>query len=185
MSKILKLIVIVLLAAVLVIGIWWWLKKGGADNQPAGGNIVATSTPQVGLEDIGNVKIDDSDRALTQTSLGWAERFATYSNHDNYQNFEELNAVMTENMRGQVKILTDKLRREHRPDDAYWGITSQALTANIQSGSAAEGQIKISVKLQRHEVGQNLDKDYQQDLIFDIVKNGADWQINDAQLKNL
>ena len=179
MNKFLKILIIILLLAIIVVGIWWWLQKKQIKVPQIlkGNDSETTSTPQVGLEDIGNLKVDDSDRSLIQLSLGWAERFASFSNHDGYQNFVELNSVMTQNAKDQTKILTDGFKKEHKLNDPYWGITSQALTANIESGGMANGQAKIVVKLQRHETGQNLDKNYQQDLIFEIVKSGSVWQI--------
>lgn len=187
MTKFLKILIIILLLAVIGVGIWWWLQKKQTTNLPAlnSDGSEATSTPQVGLEDIGNLKTDDTDRALIQLSLGWAERFASYSNHDNYQNFVELNSVMTQNAKEQNKILVDGFKKEHKLNDPYWGITSQALTATIESGGVASSQAKIVVKLQRHEVGQNLDKNYQQDLIFEIIKSGSIWQIQSAEFGKL
>ncbi len=179
MPKIIRWLFIVLLLVIIGWALWWWFIQRPAHND----NLVPLNdgqsalTPQVGMEDVGNLPVAVDDRVLIQKALNWGERFATYSNHDNYQNFAELYSVMTENMRAQNQSFIDQLRAAHKPTDPYWGITSRALTAAIQSGGASSGSTTIKVSLQRHETGQNLDQTYPQDLLFEIVKIDTDWFI--------
>jgi len=168
--------------------------KGSAiitpDNQTTDINVeqVGTTTPS----DIprNNQKYDVSQEAnhvFNQTDLAkrakyFAERFGSYSNQSNYENFSDLEIFMTEDFASWSVSYVKQLRENAPSFETYYGISTRALTTEVISYDEKNSQAEVDVLTERSEsssLGGDLES-YRQNISLKFVKVDNDWLVDAA-----
>ena len=160
------------------------------DNQTTDINVeqVGTTTPS----DIprNNQKYDVSQEAnhvFNQTDLAkrakyFAERFGSYSNQSNYENFSDLEIFMTEDFASWSVSYVKQLRENAPSFETYYGISTRALTTEVISYDEKNSQAEVDVLTERSEsssLGGDLES-YRQNISLKFVKVDNDWLVDAA-----
>lgn len=116
--------------------------------------------------------------AVKNVAFSFAERFGTFTNQSNYENFKDLNSVLTASAQTWLSnVYLPELRKLHDPEGFFYRIITQSRTAEFleQTDSA----VKIKIKTEREEtIGDSETKIFNQDLIIELVKANDNWMIN-------
>ncbi|MFA6534256.1 MAG: hypothetical protein WCT37_03725 [Patescibacteria group bacterium] len=114
--------------------------------------------------------------SLERQAASFAERFGSYSNQNNFENFRDLLPLMTDSM----KAWTEKQMSQPRATGAYWGVTTRAFTVKI--AETGKDSVSFLITTQRRESGAdtNQTKSYNQDLKLTYVKTGDQWLVDGA-----
>ncbi|MCF7860290.1 hypothetical protein K9M09_01590 [Patescibacteria group bacterium] len=118
---------------------------------------------------------------VAKLASAFAERLGSYSNQSNYSNFEDLNIFMTDSMRDWAKNYVEKMRQENPYSGSYYGVTTKAVSTEVESFNDALGSAEVIISTQRREL--NLDggeNNYQQNLRLTFVKESDQWLVDGA-----
>ena len=117
---------------------------------------------------------------LKKIAASFAERFGSYSNHSHYDNIKNLEAFMTDNMKEWAgNFIEEKSSREYSGN--YHGITTNAVTSQIQEFNKEQGAAKVVVSTQRRERrGGEEPQTYNQDITLNFVKDNDTWKVDEA-----
>jgi len=121
------------------------------------------------------------DAAKTATSF--AERFGTYSNQANYRNITEAKVFMTTQMQDWADNYLVQLRAASSSADAYYGITTRAVTKEIKDFDPDGGSATILVKTRRQEANGSMDnigQTFNQDITIKLIKSANTWLVDSA-----
>ncbi|MFH1822718.1 MAG: hypothetical protein ABH830_03380 [Patescibacteria group bacterium] len=128
-----------------------------------------------------------SDEEITREDLkrmaaSFTERFGSYSNHSNYGNILDLKIFMSNNMKAWADNYIDTTRQELKFTDIYYGITTKAVQADINSYSDDEAQAEILVKTQRRESTGSMSNaaTFYQDILIRFTKVEGAWKVDSA-----
>ena len=182
------IIIAAVIALVLIIILVWWLFFLRRP-QPAPANPSAIEVP-VTLPQASSGLANESqspvfepalESSLKAMALTFAERFGSYSNQSNFSNLDALRDLMTVRM----KIWADSYQASQAgiEDAAYYGVTTQALSAQITAFEESLGQAEIVVTTQRQEakVSTVNPRVFYQDLKLQLVKTGEGWKVDSAE----
>jgi len=110
----------------------------------------------------------------------FAEKFGTYSNHQDYQSILDSQSMMTSSMKAWSSSFVKKLKIQKGDQfDDYYGISTSAL--KIEVVELSESSAEFLVKCQRTEypeAGQPVV--YNQDLKLNLIKIDNDWKVSAA-----
>ena len=81
--------------------------------------------------------------------MSFAERFGSYSNQSDYGNFTDLKIMMTDNMKSWVDTYVAQLKKQNSASGAYYGLTTQAVTATVSSFDDKTGQAAVIVTVKQ------------------------------------
>ncbi len=147
-----------------------------------------TTTP--GDKPQNNIQYDLSQEAphvtnesdVVKMANAFAARLGSYSNYSNYSNFSDLEIFMTQNMRDWAKGYVAELKAAVKDGDAYYGITTTAITGKATEYNEKAGTAKIVVTTQRQEsMGQdNSENSYNQSVEITLKKINGDWLVDKA-----
>jgi len=107
--------------------------------QLPGGQTTGTTTPS---DQPVNYQVYDPNREpthqingndLMKIGMSFAARFGSYSNQSDYGNFTDLKIMMTDNMKSWVDTYITQLKSQSAGNGAYYGVTTQAVTATVSS----------------------------------------------------
>ena len=148
---------------------------------------VGTTTPSdaprnyqkydISKEPVHKITADD----LGKVSMSFTAFLGTYSNQANYENFTDLNILMTDNMKtwsdGYVASLKKQIQNQ-----TYYGISTSALTYEVKKFDDASGQAEILVTTQRKESTDKINggTPYIQTLDLTLVKLNNEWWFDKA-----
>jgi hypothetical protein len=190
-DKIIIAVLIVLVILIIALVVWWLLRSktqpvpSGQINTNQGLNIPEElPSASLGVSDVSEPLIDEPEleAGLKAIAFAFAERFGSYSNEGNYNNIESVNNLMTVRMKAWVDNY--RLQQSKLPQDStYYGVTTKALSININTFDETSGRSEIIVSTQRQESRGDTQnpKVYYQDLKLDLVKTGEGWKIDVAQ----
>lgn len=194
MSRRTKIIIGIIIALVvillLIIGILWWLnyvkkKAEPLTNVNEGIQIPTTpSSASAGLPEmtspVGEPQLEATLKAIAFT---FAERFGSYSNQGNFSNLEALRDLMTVKMKAWADNYqaTEKVKLAENP--RYYGVNTQALSAEITTFDETLGRAEIIVVTQRQEAkGTPANPEvFYQSLKLQIVKTEVGWKVDSAE----
>jgi hypothetical protein len=119
------------------------------------------------------------EQQVKNLSVLFVERFGSFSNQGNYENFYDLMPLMTSSMRtwAEQYIATNPLD----PSDPYYGISTKALATKIVSIDIDAGQAEVNIETQRRETktGEE-ERTFIQAINLDLIKIDNEWLISSA-----
>jgi len=149
------------------------LLEEAKDNQPAANY----STPDANGENSRTWNAED----VRKMAMSFAERFGSFSNQANYENFDDLKIFMTTKMGGWADNYVAQIKKADQDRTNYYGITTTAVAAQVQKFSDSAGQADVLVTTQRREAGANgTVKNFNQDLLLNFVKVQKEWLVDGA-----
>lgn len=125
---------------------------------------------------------DASREDLQKMASSFVERFGSYSNHSDYDNITSLQTLMTEEMKEWAQEFVEEKKNEEY-SGTYQGVTTNALTSEIDNFSPNAGQADVVVTTQRRE-SNNTKSDsntYKQDITVSFVKDDGVWKVDAAR----
>ncbi|MBN2884686.1 hypothetical protein JXE04_02050 [Patescibacteria group bacterium] len=118
---------------------------------------------------------------ITKLASAFAERLGSYSNQSNYSNFEDLNIFMTDSMRDWAKTYVEKMRQENPYSGSYYGVTTKAVSTEVNEFDDDLGSAEVIIGTQRKEINFNgSENNYQQNLRLTFVKQSDQWLVDGA-----
>ena len=125
--------------------------------------------------------LDELERKLSNKSRYIAERFGSYSNDSDYENFQDLEIFMTEKMKEWARRYIEELRKSFGNDNFY-GVSTKSLKVTTKSLEEQLGVAEFKVSTQRQESREGLDEDrvYYQDIEIKLIKSGEEWMVDGA-----
>jgi hypothetical protein len=126
----------------------------------------------------------DQLAAIVTTAERFTERFGTYTNQDNYQNFQNLKVYATTEMQTWLSTFARQQQSDLSSQSiAFYGITTKTLTAKILNARPDTLQILINTK--RDEVTDQSDssKVFYQNMLIEMRRVDDDWKVNSAQFQ--
>lgn len=139
-------------------------------------------------EEVETVKYDpeqEENRELTQGDLkslafSFAERFGSYSNQANFSNLKDLKLYMTEDMKDWTdNYIKEKNKEEYSGE--YYGITTKAITGQVNNFDPETGEAEVVVTTQRRENNpQGEDEVFTQKVTIKFQQVSGEWKVNDA-----
>jgi hypothetical protein len=133
---------------------------------------VATTTPA-------EMTKDEVARAATS----FAERFGTYSNQANYRNITEAKIFMTARMQNWADSYLAQLRAASSTASVYYGITTRAVSKELNDFDPEGGSAIILVHTRRQEANGSMDnfgKSFNQDITIKLIKSANTWLVDSA-----
>ena len=119
---------------------------------------------------------------LVRMAMPFVERFGSYSNHSNYKNIEELMIYMSKDMKAWAEDHIKKNRSSKQDTSIYFGLTTEALSAQVENFDNEVGSAKIKVSSQRKESSGSASnaKLYYQDILVSFVRESGAWKVDSA-----
>ena len=190
MSRRNKIIIatLALLLLILLIVLWWlWSKKQNVESidQFTGSAIEVPAVlpnSSAGLPDQAAIlpAVQNLEADIKAIAMTFAERFGSYSNEGNFSNLTEAKDLMSARMQEWAKNLTTS--QENNSPESYYGVTTIAVSASIDSLDQSLGTAAVTVTTQRREskVSTVNPRVFYQKLILKLVNNGAGWKVDEA-----
>ena len=122
---------------------------------------------------------------LIRMAMPFVERLGSYSNQSNYKNIEDLMIYMNSEMKDWAKKEVKEGRTGRKDTSIYFGVSTEALSAQIIDFNDELGSATISVSTQRRESSGSTSNArlYYQDILVTFVKEGGAWKVNSAVWK--
>ena len=119
---------------------------------------------------------------LVKISQAFAERFGSYSNYSNYANFSDLKIFMTDTMKSWADKYVEELRSSSQGGTDYFGVTTVAVTSEVEAFNESVGSASIMVTTQRRESTSQVDEGeaYTQKIQIGLKKVDGSWLIDKA-----
>ncbi len=119
---------------------------------------------------------------LSKMAMAFSERFGSYSNQSNYDNFIDLKIFMTDSMKAWADRYVDELRKQPSGSNVYYGISTKALTSEVIEFDEKSGEAEIIVTTQRRESTEKVDDNssYLQKITITMVKVNGEWLVDTA-----
>jgi len=190
-TKIIIIAVIVIVVLLLIIGIFWWFKNRQVQpnilvntNQ---GIQIPTTLPQAsaGLNTAEPSLVEEPqlEANLKAIAFTFTERFGSYSNEGNFSNLDSISDLMTVRMKAWMENYKASQKALISADQAYFGVTTKALSAEITEFDENIGRAEILVSTQRQEAKRSTinPRIYYQVLKLSLAKTGEGWKIDAAE----
>lgn len=119
---------------------------------------------------------------LIKISQAFAERFGSYSNYSNYANFSDLKIFMTDTMKSWADKYVEELRSSSQGGTDYFGITTVAVTSEVEAFNESAGSASIMVTTQRRESTSQVDEGeaYIQKIQIGLKEVNGEWLVDKA-----
>lgn len=175
------ILIVVAVTLCLVAAVIWWLTKpetAAPVEQPVTNN--TTNTPE-GVEATVPVTPptpqEISDTGLKNIASRFVEIYGSYSSDANFANLKAVETLIT----GDLKQSIEAIITAAEPSEGFYGVTTKALLANIESQSVDSAV--VIVKTQRQELfsGQGEVQLRYQDIRLSLVRSGDVWLVNRAE----
>lgn len=127
-------------------------------------------------------KGDASREDLQKMASSFVERFGSYSNHSNYGNITSLQTLMTDEMAERVQEFV-KEKKSEEYSGTYQGVTTNALTSEVNSFDSSSGNASIVVTTKRREStdSESNVNTYTQKITVNFVKEDGMWKVDEAE----
>lgn len=115
-------------------------------------------------------------------AAAFVERFGSYSNQGNYDNFTELDMFMTDHIKKWVAEYKQEIKDQHADQNIYYAIETKVISKQILSLDEIKGLSQILLKTQRQEFNNSITdaKVFYQDISLNLVKVDQDWKVDGA-----
>jgi hypothetical protein len=190
-TKIIIALVVALAVLLLAVLIWWLATRPTSPaapltntDQPAAPQrlpVIQASPSTIAEENL--VKEPSLDASLKAIARTFAERFGSFSNEGNFVNLEDLRSLMTATMQSSVDAYIAQELATAGAGQAYYGITTKALSANVASFDQAAGQAEVLVATQRQEAKGTTSNPrvFYQTLKLSLDTSEGSWKVNAAE----
>lgn len=158
--------------------------SGDAYVAPQDSAEVPTASGDVGNEVPAPPAEPDGSANIRRLAMAFAERFGSFSNQGDYQNIEDLRVFMSDRMKGWADAYVQNAR-DNAPasgTEEYSGITTRALSSELDAYSEEQGSATVTVSTQRTErtgLAQTQNVRYQTIRIEFVMENGT-WKVDGA-----
>ncbi len=120
-------------------------------------------------------------RDLVKRAKYFAERFGSYSNQSNYENFSDLELFMTEDFASWSVSYVKQLRENAPSFQSYYGISTRALSTEVINFDDKEGKAEINILTERNESSfEGSQEPYRQNILLKFEKVNNDWLVDAA-----
>ncbi len=120
---------------------------------------------------------------LERMARSFAERFGSFSNQSNFSNITDLKMVMSEDMQSWADAYIEKNRKTNLANDVYYGLTSKALSTEVEKFNDSKGEAVIRVETRRREAmgtTNNASKLFSQEILITFIKENKAWRVDSA-----
>lgn len=182
MSRKLLIIIIALVLAFSAPVVWWLLKPSTPEliEQPKTNNVtnstnngvgqaiipVATPTPQ-----------EISETGLKNTASRFVEIYGSYSSDASFANLKAIGGLVTDNLKQSIQAVMDTAV----PPAGFYGVTTKALLANIESQSTESAVVLVKTQRQELFSGQGEVQLRYQDIKVSLVRSNNSWLVDKAE----
>lgn len=122
--------------------------------------------------------------AIVKTAERFAERFGTYTNEENYQNFLNLKIYATPSMQAWMDNFVKEQQASFEERDlVFFGITTSALVSKVID--ARPGYVEILINTKREELtdqSEAADISYQ-NILIKMEEVDDDWKVDFAEFQ--
>ncbi|MDA3802376.1 MAG: hypothetical protein PF488_00555 [Patescibacteria group bacterium] len=128
----------------------------------------------------------EEEHAFNSLDLGklansFAERFGSYTNQSQYENFTDLKMFMTSSFSSWVDDYVEELKDESPDNKYFYGITTTAITHEIVEFDEQKGEGIIVINTERKETTINGDNEaFRQELELHFEKVNNEWLVDAA-----
>ena len=151
--------------------------------------VVEVATPPAVSNEVkktGNIDISQSkigEESLKRIASSFAERFGSYSNHSGYSNVLDLKIFMTKDMQVWADNFVEETKAKEKYNAIYYGITTKAISEEVQKFDDDTGQADILVKTQRRESTGEMGNAsiFYQDVLISFTKENNSWKVSKAE----
>ncbi len=171
----------VFLVALLAFIGWWLLRpkqQATTDNNHSGSTVLpVTSIEPALIEPATSAQIKEADSyplGLRQLAVAFAERYGSYSSDEPKKSVEDLVPYMTARLYQELSSGSAKDAKS----SVFTGFTTKALSTSLINLSASS--VEISVKTQRTQTIDRMNKTFYADLLLKAQKIGDEWMIDYA-----
>ncbi|MBU0636625.1 MAG: hypothetical protein ABH818_03135 [Patescibacteria group bacterium] len=147
------------------------------DEQPITAPVSVTTTPVTPLSKKTKVSQEDLERIATS----FIERLGSYSNQSDYGNVRDLKIFMSADMQIWADNYIKQVQADHKQTAIYYGITTKAITTEVQRFDDKAGEAEILVKSQRREATgttANATAFYQDAIIKFVHEKKGTWKVD-------
>jgi len=119
---------------------------------------------------------------LKKMAASFAERFGSYSNHSNYSNITDLKVFMSKRMKNWADNFMSQIGANNEYSGIYYGITTRAISQEVNKFDDNTGDAEILVKTKRRESTGSMDNssNFYQNILIKFVKETGSWKIDSA-----
>ena len=143
------------------------------NNTPAAlNNAIDNTTPIIEIDPF----LQQKD-ILTALARMFIERYGTWSNQSNFENFTDLYFYMTDGLKAETQNFVVNQQADFSADAIYYGLTTRVLSLdlnNIVTDTSAE----FSANIQQQETKDGQTAVLSKKAVLDFIKQGADWKVN-------
>lgn len=181
-KRLIFIIIVLLVVALGITLIWWWVMPRQVSSPP-----VNNPTPTSSInEPIGLELISTTTAPLPPVQLGvvvmarvWAERFASWSNEDNFSNLEVVSRQATAQVKNFLKTYQQTLMTQYPVGNGYHGVTGRALSPQLVEFNDSAGTALVNVNLQLEEYSAVAQPVISTKVLeLKLVKQGEQWLVN-------
>jgi len=195
------IIAALLLLLLLALGLWFWLSRAAAPAAPVTNETVNVNQPQGGLLN-NNASVNfnvnggtvpgpgeqapvapsDSSAALKRLASAFAERYGSFSSLGDFENQTDLKPFMSEAFAARTDAAV-AAERAKPPSSQYYGVTTRAVNAVVQSLDETSGDAVVIVTTQRNETtGADVNGTVKyQDIRITFIKEDGAWKADSAR----
>jgi hypothetical protein len=115
---------------------------------------------------------------VTTVSKMFVERYGSYSNEAKFQNLIDVFPLMTEAFVNETRALID----ESIPPETYYGVTTRALTVEVEAMDESAGVATVQMQTQR-EIAQGSTQNTSityQEIRLKLEKEAGVWKVSSA-----
>lgn len=112
-------------------------------------------------------------------SSSFAERFGSFSNQSNYDNFADVRLFMTTKMQTWLDNYLTGLRTQNY-NGIFYSITTKALTTAVQKYDNKAGTATVLVRTQRQETKATTTKVFLQNINLSLIRVDKEWKVDGA-----
>lgn len=126
-------------------------------------------------------KEDIARAAIVSIIMPFVERFGSYSNQSNFENYTDLLGFMTASMQEWAQREVDAARSKPLPE-IYKGVTTRALAQDMKKMDLGAGEAEFTVSTQRKElIGTSTNfRTFNQDILIKLKRQEDVWLVDGA-----
>lgn len=123
---------------------------------------------------------------LKRLARNFAERYGTFSNHNDFENLENLTGFMTESFKEETEAFVEERRQQVDPDAPYYGITTKVLSVSTQDFDEEGGRMVVTFETRRSETdtAAGTSKTFEENAELEFVKENERWLVNSFEFTN-
>lgn len=188
-KKALYIAIALLILLLLILGGWWLsryfqpvpepIAEAPLQAVPVTSETVTPTINPISLNEAQTAQ--NTEKPVRLVAEPFVERFGSYNNQGDYNNFFDLDFFMTTALRQWVnEKYIPQLKQSSPSIDTYFAVNTRVLSTNIELLDDANGKATLLISTQRQEVGAGniQQKLYYQDARVELIKEGSDWKIS-------